>query len=114
MDPGGLTASRAQAVQKKSVRRLMATINFCMPVLKHLTTMFRTTEDAGRDLVALSVGPAFHGKRGYYVGQKPDAPAAVSEDGNEQQRLWEACWTWAGLRLGETVLQNVDAGTGAV
>ncbi|KAL2134848.1 hypothetical protein VTI74DRAFT_10654 [Chaetomium olivicolor] len=114
MDPGGLTASRAQAVQKKPVRRLMATINFFMPVLKYLTTTFRTTEDAGRDLVAVSVGPEFHGKRGYYIGQKPDAPAAVSENGNEQRRLWEACWKWAGLSSGETALLNADADTGRV
>jgi hypothetical protein len=92
----------------------MATINFFMPVLKHLTTTFRTTEDAGRDLVAVSVGPEFHGKRGYYVCRKPDAPAAVSENEDEQRRLWEACWRWAGLSSGETMLQNADAGTGRV
>jgi hypothetical protein len=105
MDPGGLTSSRAQAAQKKSVRRLMATLDFFMPVLKHLTSTLRTTEDAGRDLVAVSVGAAFRGKRGYYVGLREEAPAAVSRDEGEQRRLWEGCWRWAGMRAEETALQ---------
>lgn len=104
MDPGGLPSSRAQAEQKKPVRRLFATIDFLMPVLKHVTTAFRTTEDAGRDLVAVSVDPAFQGKRGYVVGQKMDTPAAVSKDVELQQRLWDACWKWTSLKPGDTVL----------
>lgn len=106
MDPGGLPSSRAQSEQKKSARRLFATINFLMPVLKHVTTAFRTTEDAGRDLVAVSVDPAFQGKRGYIVGQKLESPAALSKDVGMQQRLWDACWRWAGLKAGETVLSG--------
>ncbi|GES65384.1 short-chain dehydrogenase/reductase SDR [Aspergillus terreus] len=105
MDPGGLPSSRAQTEQKKSTQRLFATINFLMPVLKHLTKAFRTTEDAGRDLVALSVGPSFQGKRGYFVGQKQTDAAAASKDEGAQNKLWEACWRWAGLVPGETVLQ---------
>jgi hypothetical protein len=97
---------------KKSVRRMMATIDFLMPVLKHFTTAFRPIEDAGRDLVTVSVGPVFRGKRGYYVGQNPDKPAAVSENETAQRRLWEACWRWAGLSPGETMLQSVDSVTG--
>lgn len=106
MDPGGLPSSRAQSEQKKYARRLFATINFLMPVLKHVTTAFRTTEDAGRDLVAVSVGPAFQGKRGYVVGQKLESPAALSKDLGMQQRLWDACWRWAGLKAGETALSG--------
>ncbi|KAJ5668304.1 uncharacterized protein N7477_006874 [Penicillium maclennaniae] len=106
MDPGGLPASRAQAIQKSSTRKLFAVINILMPILKHLTSMFRTTEDAGRDLVAVSMDPAFQGKGGYYVGQNQDAPAAISKDKKEQERLWAACWRWAGLKAEETVLQN--------
>jgi NAD(P)-dependent dehydrogenase (short-subunit alcohol dehydrogenase family) len=110
MDPGGLPASRAQTEQKKSTQRIMATINFLMPVLKHVTTAFRTTEDAGRKLAAVSVDPSFHGKRGYFVGQKEDAPAAVSKDVGMQERLWAACWRWAGMKTEETVLQDYARG----
>jgi hypothetical protein len=77
-----------------------------MPVLKHLTSTFRTTEDAGRDLVTVSMDSAFQGHRGYYIGRKQDVPAAASTDEKSQKRLWEACWRWAGLQPGETVLQN--------
>lgn len=68
----------------------MATINFFIHVLKHLATIFRTTEDAGRDLVVVSVDPGFGGKRGY-VGRKSETAAEVSKDANVQQRLWKAC-----------------------
>lgn len=106
MDPGGLPASRSQAEQKRSNRLLFATVNFLMPVLKHLTSAFRTTEDAGRDLVTMSVDPAFQGKSGYYVGQKGEVAAAASKDEKLQKRLWDACCRWAALRPDETVLQN--------
>jgi hypothetical protein len=78
-----------------------------MPVLKHLTSALRTTEDAGRDLVTVSIDPAFHGKGGYYAGQKADVAATASKDKKSQERLWEACWRWVGLRPDKTVLQNV-------
>ncbi|KAJ5092542.1 short chain dehydrogenase/reductase SDR [Penicillium alfredii] len=110
MDPGGLPASRAQAEQKKSTKRIMSTINFLMPVLKHVTTAFRTTEDAGRELATVSVDPAFHGKRGYFVGQKEDAPAAISNDVKMQERLWAACWRWSGMKPEETILQDYARG----
>ncbi|KAJ5627929.1 short chain dehydrogenase/reductase SDR [Penicillium lividum] len=106
MDPGGLPSSRGQAEQKRSVRFMFAVINFLMPVLKHLTTDFRTTEDSGRDLVAVSLDPMFHVKSGYFVGQIQGSPAAVSEDLESQKRLWDACWRWARLRDGETILRD--------
>ncbi|KAJ6109416.1 hypothetical protein N7486_001651 [Penicillium sp. IBT 16267x] len=106
MDPGGLPSSRGQAEQKISLRLIFAVINFLMPVLKHLTTEFRTTEDSGRDLVAVSVDPVFHGNSGYFVGQIQRSATAASEDLEWQKRLWDACWRWAGLRDGETILQD--------
>ncbi|KAL4926200.1 uncharacterized protein BDV17DRAFT_270259 [Aspergillus undulatus] len=104
MDPGGLVNSRAQSEQKRSAQRLFAVVGFFMPVLKHFTTALRTNQDSGRDLAAVSLDPAFAGKRGYLVGQKSDAPAQVSHDTEVQKRLWDACWTWSGLRPEETVL----------
>ncbi|OQV08332.1 hypothetical protein CLAIMM_12627 [Cladophialophora immunda] len=106
MDPGGLAASRAQVEQRKSVRRIITVVNFCMPVLKHFTSTFRPTSDAARDLVEVSVGPAFRGKRGYYVGQNPSPSATMSKDPEVQARLWEACWRWSSLKSEDTVLSN--------
>lgn len=104
MDPGGLAASRAQGEQKQSVRRVMAVLNLLMPLLKHVTSTFRPAADAARDLVALSVGPAFRGARGYYVGRRQSPDAEVSRRPEAQIKLWEACWEWAGLSAGKTVL----------
>ncbi|KAL4752236.1 hypothetical protein BDW72DRAFT_192180 [Aspergillus terricola var. indicus] len=104
MDPGGLVESRAQAGQKVSVQRISAVLKLLMPVLKHITSTFRTNKDAGRDHLAVSLDPAFQGKRGYYVGQKQEAAASVTGDTAVQRRLWEACWQWAGFAPEETVL----------
>lgn len=106
MDPGGLPSSRGQAEQKASVRLVFAAINFLMPVLKYVTTEFRTTEASGRDLVAVSLDPVFHGKSGYFVGQTKGSSTDASEDSEWQKRLWDACWRWAGLSGGETILQD--------
>ncbi|PYI20184.1 short chain dehydrogenase/reductase SDR [Aspergillus violaceofuscus CBS 115571] len=105
MDPGGLPSARSQGQQKRSTQRIFAVINFLMPVLKHVTTMFRTTEDAGRDLVALSLDSSFQGTRGYYMGRKEDIPAAVSMDSDTGTKLWDACWRWCGLSVEDTVLR---------
>ncbi|KAL6237475.1 hypothetical protein BDW75DRAFT_238262 [Aspergillus navahoensis] len=106
MDPGGLVESRAQSVQKAPVQRLFALLKFLMPVLKHITTTFRTNKDAGRDLVAVSVDTTFHGKRGYYIGQKKETAAQVTGDAQVQARLWDACWKWVGLAPDETILSH--------
>ena len=108
MDPGGLVDSRAHTEQTATVRRLFGVLNMFMPVLRHFTTAIRTNADAGRDLVELSVGPEFQGKRGYYVGKKPGTAAGVSGDEGVQRRLWDACWKWAGMEEGETVLQDAS------
>ncbi|KAL4940596.1 hypothetical protein BDV06DRAFT_230260 [Aspergillus oleicola] len=106
MDPGGLVQSRAQVEQKGSVQRIMAVVGFLMPLLRHFTSALRTNKDSGRDLVAVGLDAAFAGKRGYYIGQKEDAPAQISHDAEVQKRLWDACWRWAGLTAEETVLRS--------
>ena len=106
MDPGGLAASRSQVEHKPSIKRLMATINFCMPILKHFTQTFRPTVDAAQDLVEVSVGSSFNGKRAYYVGQNSSESAAMNKDPEVQAKLWNGCWRWASMKLEETVLSN--------
>ncbi|KIA76020.1 hypothetical protein HK57_00637 [Aspergillus ustus] len=106
VDPGGLPESRGQVEQKRAVRVFMAIFNLLMPVLKYLTTDFRTAKDSGRDLVAVSVAPEFQAKRGYYVGASKGEGAQISHDKETQRRLWDACWKWTGLSPAETALQN--------
>ncbi|RAK96473.1 NAD(P)-binding protein [Aspergillus ibericus CBS 121593] len=106
MDPGALPSSRAQAGQRKSARRFFTAIDFLMPVLRYMTTMFRTIQDAGQDLAAVGVGSDLRGQRGYYVGTKQATPAAVTGDREAQEKLWGLCWRGAGLTAEETVLRN--------
>jgi hypothetical protein len=110
MDPGGLVGSRAHSEQKAGIRRVIGVVNVLMPLLRHLTSAVRTTADAGRDLVALSVGPEFRGKRGYFVGRREATSAKVSRDSEVQRKLWKACLRWAGMSGGETVLVEQAAG----
>jgi hypothetical protein len=109
MDPGALVGSRAHTEQNAGMRRALGAINVMMPLLRHLTSTLRTTADAGQDLVALSVGPEFKGKRGYFITQKGAASAEVSRNSEMQKKLWDACWKWAGLSDKETVLRNATA-----
>ena len=74
--------------------------------VEYLTAALRPTADLARDLVAVTVEPEFQGKRGYYVGRTAEVSAEISRDAAAQERLWAACWKWAGLCSKETVLQN--------
>jgi hypothetical protein len=58
----------------------MAVLNRLMPVLKYVLTNFRTAKDSGRDLVAVSVGPEFQGRRGHYMGVHKVEGAQLSHD----------------------------------
>ncbi|KAJ0418701.1 hypothetical protein BJY00DRAFT_175307 [Aspergillus carlsbadensis] len=106
VDPGGLPDSRGQVQQKRAVRIVMAAMNVLLPVLRYVMTDFRSSKESGRDLVAVSVGPEFQAKRGYYVGVNKGEGAQVSHDKQVQRRLWDACWGWAGLSPDETALQS--------
>ncbi|KAM5341769.1 hypothetical protein ACJ41O_014800 [Fusarium nematophilum] len=104
MDPGGLIDSRGHSAQKPTVRAIFWVMNLLLPLLKHITSDFRRSADAGRDLAELCVGDGFQGARGYYIGVKPAEPAKSSRDVEKRRILWKACWEWAGMGRGETVL----------
>ncbi|KAI9150375.1 Short-chain dehydrogenase iccH [Paramyrothecium foliicola] len=107
VDPGGLIDSRAHSEQRPVVRTAFTVISRLMPVLKHLTTAVRTSDDSGTELVQLSVGVDHASKRGYFVGLQPASPAKLSQDQELQERLWRVCWKWTGMEEGETLLQQV-------
>lgn len=106
MDPGGIVDSRGHVEQKLLIRAMFATANVLMPVLKHFTNAARTSDDAGRALVSLAVGPAFQGKRGYYVATKPVKSSEGSLNGESRWKVWQACWNWAGLSESDTILRG--------
>lgn len=104
MDPGGIVDSRAHTVQKPAIRFILGAITHLLPLTKHITSSYRRSADAGKDLAELSVGNEFDGTRGYFLGLKREEEAAMTKDEGKQRVLWEACWRWAGLEEGETVL----------
>ncbi|KAM6517924.1 hypothetical protein FSOLCH5_006694 [Fusarium solani] len=61
-------------------------------------------DHAGKDLAELSVGKEFEGTRGYFLGVQKEEESPMTKDENKQRILWDACWRWAGLEEGETVL----------
>ncbi|KAI8677851.1 hypothetical protein NCS55_00503200 [Fusarium keratoplasticum] len=104
MDPGGIVDSRAHTAQKPVIRFVLSTISHLLPLTKHITSSFRRSADAGKDLAELSVGKEFEGIRGYFLGVKREEEAPMTKEESKQRILWEACWRWAGLEEGETVL----------
>ncbi|KAJ3468220.1 hypothetical protein MRS44_002285 [Fusarium solani] len=104
MDPGGIVDSRAHTAQKPVIRFILGTICHLLPLTKHITSSFRRSADAGKDLAELSVGKEFEGTRGYFLGVKREEESPMTKDENKQRILWDACWRWAGLEEGETVL----------
>ncbi|KAM0427869.1 hypothetical protein ACHAPT_007328 [Fusarium lateritium] len=106
MDPGGIVDSRAHTVQKLPVRVVLTTLSWLLPVTKYVSSSFRRSADAGRDLAELSVGEDFKDVRGYFLGVKSEEEAEMTKDETKQRILWEACWRWAGMTEGETVLSG--------
>jgi hypothetical protein len=104
MDPGGIVDSRAHTAQKPVIRFVLGTLSHLLPLTKHITSSFRRSADAGNDLAELSVGKEFEGIRGYFLGVQKEEESPMTKDESKQRILWEACWRWAGLEEGETVL----------
>jgi hypothetical protein len=46
MDPGGLVDSRANSIQKPTVRAIFSLANMLIPLLKYITSNVRRSEDA--------------------------------------------------------------------
>ncbi|RSL62800.1 hypothetical protein CEP51_013402 [Fusarium floridanum] len=104
MDPGNIVDSRAHAAQKPMIRLVLGTITHLLPLTKYITSSIRRSADAGKDLAELSVGKEFQGTTGYFLGVRREEEAPMTKDEGKQRVMWEACWRWAGLKEGETVL----------
>lgn len=85
----------------------MSVASALMPLLRRITLAARTSTDSGKDLVELSVGPSHASSKGYYTGWKPATAAKISQNQEVTGKLWNACWSWAGLSDHETLLRRV-------
>jgi hypothetical protein len=68
MDPGGLVDSRAHKEQRLLAKTIFSVLKLLLPVMKYVTSDLRSSSEAGRDLLELSIGPNFAGRRGYLLG----------------------------------------------
>lgn len=106
MDPGGLVDSRAHAAQKSFTRVLFRLLAFSLPVTRLFTHKLRSNSDSARDVLALALAPEYASARGHFNGTKSQLPARVSEDAGKCEAIWQACWSWVGMKEDETCISK--------
>lgn len=106
MDPAGMPTSRAFNNVPLLFKTTMFIVgHFVVPVAKYFTQALNTPANAGRELVAMSVGPEYEGVRGYFVRLQRTESSAESQDEGKQGQVWAACEKWVRLAPSETVLK---------
>lgn len=105
MDPGGIPNSRAFDNVPSLFKNVMYIAGYLAPVAKHFVPVLTTPQDAGRNLVAMCLGPEHKGARGYYLKQKQKSSSAESHDEAMQERVWAACEKWSNFQRKETILK---------
>lgn len=107
MDPGAVANSRAHQIHRRFINKLVFTMmSLLLPLLQVFTYRVRRNADSARDLAALAVGPEYQSVRGYFDGQKPIAPAAITQDKKATDAIWESCWDWTGMVESETCVSK--------
>lgn len=106
MDPGGMVDSRAHKIQTPLIRFVFALIVLLLPLLKYVTDELRSAAQSGQELADLAVGEKYKGKKGYFMGSRREEEDPICRDAEKRDVIWEACWKWAGLKKGETVLEE--------
>lgn len=80
MDQGAVANSRAHKIHHRFINKLV------------VTDYIRGDADSARDLTALAFRPEYQPVRGYFDGQKPMAPAAITQDKKVTNAIWESRW----------------------
>ncbi|KAL6923904.1 hypothetical protein ACHAPO_006661 [Fusarium lateritium] len=106
MDPGGMVDSRAHKIQTPLIRFAFGLIVLLLPILKYFTDELRSSAQSGRELAELAVGDKYQGKKGYFMGARREKEDTVCMDADKRDILWKACWEWAGMQKGETILDE--------
>ncbi|RGP79035.1 hypothetical protein FLONG3_2941 [Fusarium longipes] len=106
MDPGGMVDSRAHKIQTPLIRFAFGLIVLLLPILKHFTYELRSSAQSGKELVELAVGDRYQGEKGYYMGLRREKEDTICLDAAKRDVVWKACWNWAGLNSGETILEQ--------
>jgi WW domain-containing oxidoreductase len=105
MDPAGMPSSRAFSNVPLGFKAAMFIIGHSIaPVARYFTPRLNTPANAGRELVALSVGPEGEGVRGYFLRLQLKESSVQSQDEEKQKEVWADCEKWVMLDPSETVL----------
>lgn len=111
MDPGGMPATNLSRDAPFSVKASLALIGVLRPIVAYFFPKFpfRTPEQSAGDLIYACFEQeelGAHPKAVYLNGRMKENTSMESKDEIKQKRLWEASIKIAGLRSGDTVLEN--------
>ncbi|KAI1392987.1 putative short-chain dehydrogenase [Hypoxylon trugodes] len=107
MNPGNLGDSRTFRTNTPMSIQLMQMfiLKPLMPILRYLDPIYRTSAEAGVDIIELGVGQANNGERGYYTFLKKDEPDPVALDKEIQHKIWVKSVEWARINKENTALK---------
>ncbi|KAI1762242.1 putative short-chain dehydrogenase [Hypoxylon sp. FL1150] len=108
MNPGNLGDSRAFQTNTPTSIKIMQKLilkPFTPLLQRFVDPMYRTSAQAGVDIMELGVGKAGDGAQGYYTFLNKDDPDPVALDKETQHKLWAKSLEWAGINRENTALQ---------
>ncbi|KAI0121996.1 NAD(P)-binding protein [Daldinia grandis] len=108
INPGNLGDSRAFRTNVPLSIRIVQKVLFkpLMPLIRRFADpTFRTSREAGIDIVELGVAKAEDGERGYYTLLKKDDPDPAVLDKEKQRIIWEKSAEWAKINKDNTALK---------
>ncbi|KAI1464957.1 NAD(P)-binding protein [Daldinia caldariorum] len=108
INPGNMGDSRAFRTNVPlSVKAMQALVfNPLRPLIRRFADpTFRTSRDAGIDIIELGVGKAEDGERGFYTLLEKDDPDPAVLDKEKQRIIWEKSAEWAKINKDNTALK---------
>ncbi|KAI1476417.1 NAD(P)-binding protein [Daldinia eschscholtzii] len=108
INPGNMGDSRAFRTNVPLSVKLMQALVFkpLRPLIRRFADpTFRTSRDAGIDIIELGVGKAEDGERGFYTLLNKDDPDPAVLDKEKQRIIWEKSAEWAKINKDNTALK---------
>ncbi|KAI2631120.1 putative short-chain dehydrogenase [Xylaria nigripes] len=109
MNPGGLGDSRCFRTNTHVSVQLAARLILkpLMPVINRFVDhTFRSSAEAGADMIKLAVNSAHPGERGYFTMLNKDESDPLTMDEEAQERVWKKSAEWAGITKDNTALKD--------
>ncbi|KAI1735298.1 putative short-chain dehydrogenase [Xylaria scruposa] len=109
INPGGLGDSRCFRNNTPGSIQFMSrfVLKPLIPVIKRLADpTFRSSAEAGADIIELAVNVAHPGERGYFTLLKKDQSDTLTLDKDVQMRVWKKSAEWAKITKDNTALKD--------